>query len=66
MQQIENQINNKTMKYYENNDDERTDRIWDLFIKTMLVLAVIAMVIGYFTIDFDKIDNNIKIEKNER
>ena len=53
------------MNYYENYEDERADLIWNLFQKAILIIFIIIATIGYFTIDFDKIDNNIKTEKNE-
>lgn len=52
--------------YYENNEEERTERIWNLCTKAILIVFVIIATIGYFTIDFEKIDNHIKIEKNEQ
>lgn len=50
--------------YYENYDDERADRMWNLFRNAIIIIAITALIIGYFTIDFTKFDN-IKTEKHE-
>ena len=49
---------------YENYDDERADRMWNLFRNAVIIIAIVALTIGYFTIDLNKFDN-IKTEKNE-
>lgn len=47
---------------YENYDDERADRMWNLFRNAIIIIAITALTIGYFTIDFTKF-NNIKTEQ---
>ena len=56
------------MNYYENHDNERADIIWNLFQKAILIIFIIIATIGYFTIDFEKIENteNRSVEENDK
>lgn len=55
--------------YYDNEKEERNERNWFMFKIAVVIAVAIAFTIGYFVIDFEKIDNdiknNIKTEKNE-
>ena len=57
------------MLYYDNEKEERNERNWFMFKIAVVIAVAIAFTIGYFVIDFEKIDNdiknNIKTEKNE-
>ena len=58
-------LKNKTMPYYENNDDEKASRIMDLCTYIFIVAVISILIVGYCVIDF-KEKENIKTEKNER
>ena len=53
------------MKYYENHDDERADRIFDLVTKAIIGIVIAILITIYCVIDFKEIKINIKTEKNE-
>ena len=58
-------LKNKTMPYYENNEEEKASRIMDLCTYIFIVAVIAILIFGYCVIDFKKIENNIKTEKNE-
>ena len=52
------------MNYYNDEQEQRNERNWNIFKNTVLILAITALTIGYFTIDFTKFDN-IKTEQTK-